>query len=152
MIIPWGREIISNSRISLASTLCTQGLFTPVAGAVWGVAIECRILLVGTDGSLYLIVRSLFQFWCLNFTLWTWYCNNVFLRTLDVWNGVSIVNSFSLLNPERKTWIVRVLPWGVLDGTVRCSLLLGCLVSNGRQTPPKVCYFGRFYHIHQPNT
>ena len=30
--IPWSREIIPNSRISLASTLCTQGLFTPVAG------------------------------------------------------------------------------------------------------------------------
>ena len=30
--IPWSREIIPNSRISLASTLCTQGLFTPVVG------------------------------------------------------------------------------------------------------------------------
>ena len=30
--IPWSQEIISTSRISLASTLCTQGLFTPVAG------------------------------------------------------------------------------------------------------------------------
>ena len=30
--IPWSREIISTSRISLASTLCTQGLFTPIAG------------------------------------------------------------------------------------------------------------------------
>ena len=30
--IPWSREIILTSRISLASTLCTQGLFTPVAG------------------------------------------------------------------------------------------------------------------------
>ena len=30
--IPWSQEIIPNSRISLASTLCTQGLFTPVAG------------------------------------------------------------------------------------------------------------------------
>ena len=30
--IPWSREIIPTSRISLASTLCTQGLFTPVAG------------------------------------------------------------------------------------------------------------------------
>ena len=28
------RKIIPTSRISLASTLCTQGLFTPVAGAV----------------------------------------------------------------------------------------------------------------------
>ena len=45
-----------------------------------------------------------------------------------------------------KTWIVRVLLWGVLDGTVRYSLLSGCLVSSGRQAPPKVCYFGRFYH------
>ena len=30
--IPWSREIIPTSRISLASTLCTQGLFTPDAG------------------------------------------------------------------------------------------------------------------------
>ena len=30
--IPWSREIIPTSRISLASTLCTQGLFTPVIG------------------------------------------------------------------------------------------------------------------------
>ena len=31
--IPWSREVIPTSRISLTSTLCTQGLFTPVAGA-----------------------------------------------------------------------------------------------------------------------
>ena len=31
--IPWSQEIIPTCRISLASTLCTQGLFTPVAGA-----------------------------------------------------------------------------------------------------------------------
>ena len=30
--IPWSQEIIPTSRISLVSTLCTQGLFTPVAG------------------------------------------------------------------------------------------------------------------------
>ena len=30
--IHWSWEIILISRISLASTLCTQGLFTPVAG------------------------------------------------------------------------------------------------------------------------
>ena len=30
--IPWSREIIPTSRISLASTLYTQGLFPPVAG------------------------------------------------------------------------------------------------------------------------
>ena len=30
--IPWSRKIIPTSRISLASTLCTQGLFTPVVG------------------------------------------------------------------------------------------------------------------------
>ena len=30
--IPWSQEIIFTSRISLASTLCTQGLFTLVAG------------------------------------------------------------------------------------------------------------------------
>ena len=30
--IPWSREIIPTSRISLTSTLCTQGLFTPVVG------------------------------------------------------------------------------------------------------------------------
>ena len=32
--ITWSREIIPTSRICLASTLCTQGLFTPVAGNV----------------------------------------------------------------------------------------------------------------------
>ena len=31
--IPWSREIIPTSQISLASTLCTQGLFTPIAGS-----------------------------------------------------------------------------------------------------------------------
>ena len=30
--IPWSQEIIPTSRISLVSTLCTQGLFTPIAG------------------------------------------------------------------------------------------------------------------------
>ena len=30
--IPWSQEIILTSRISLASILCTQGLFTPVVG------------------------------------------------------------------------------------------------------------------------
>ena len=30
--ILWSREIISTSRISLSSTLCTQGLCTPVVG------------------------------------------------------------------------------------------------------------------------
>ena len=30
--ISWSREIIPTSRISLASTSCTQGLFTPIAG------------------------------------------------------------------------------------------------------------------------
>ena len=35
--IPWSRESIPTSRISLASTLCTQGLFTPVAGNTRGV-------------------------------------------------------------------------------------------------------------------
>ena len=30
--IPWSREIIRTSRISLVSTLCTKGLFTPIVG------------------------------------------------------------------------------------------------------------------------
>ena len=30
--ILWSRKIIPTSRVSLASTLCTQGLFTPVVG------------------------------------------------------------------------------------------------------------------------
>ena len=30
--IPWSQETIPTSRIRLASTLCTQGLFTPIAG------------------------------------------------------------------------------------------------------------------------
>ena len=29
--IPWSQKIIPTSRISLAGTLCTQGLFIPVA-------------------------------------------------------------------------------------------------------------------------
>jgi len=43
-------------------------------------------------------------------------------------------------------WNVRVFPWGVLDGTIRCSQLSGCLVSGGRRAPLEACYFGRFYH------
>ena len=31
--IPWSQEIIPTGRISLASTLCTQSLFTPVVGS-----------------------------------------------------------------------------------------------------------------------
>ena len=31
--IPWSQEIIPTTRISLASTLCTWGFFTPVAGS-----------------------------------------------------------------------------------------------------------------------
>ena len=31
--IPWSQEIIPTSRICLVSTLCTQGLFTPVTGS-----------------------------------------------------------------------------------------------------------------------
>ena len=31
--IPWSLEIIHTSRISLTSALCTQGLFTPIAGS-----------------------------------------------------------------------------------------------------------------------
>jgi hypothetical protein len=34
--ILWSREAIPTSRVSLASTLCTQGLFTPVVGAAKG--------------------------------------------------------------------------------------------------------------------
>ena len=30
--IPWSQEIIPTSRINLMSTLCTQSLFTPIAG------------------------------------------------------------------------------------------------------------------------
>ena len=60
--ILWSQEIIPTIRISLASTLRTQGLFTPVVGVARGMAIVWGILLVGTDGSLYHIVRCLFQF------------------------------------------------------------------------------------------
>ena len=134
--VPWSRKIIPTSRISLTSTSCTQGLFTPVAGTAWGVAVVWRILLVGTDGSLYIIDRCFFSFCCLIFALWIWSCNNVFQRTLDVWNGLSNVNLFSLLDPKGKMWIIWALPWGVLDGTHRCSSLSGCLVSSGRQAPP----------------
>ena len=31
--IPWSQEIIPTSRISLASTMCIQGLFTPIVGS-----------------------------------------------------------------------------------------------------------------------
>jgi hypothetical protein len=40
-------------RVSLASTLYTQSLFILVADGAWGVDLMWRILLVGTDGSLY---------------------------------------------------------------------------------------------------
>ena len=30
--IPWSRETIPTSQISFVSTLCTQGLFTPIVG------------------------------------------------------------------------------------------------------------------------
>ena len=39
LYILWSRETIPTSRISLASTLCTQGLFTPVVGDAWGVSL-----------------------------------------------------------------------------------------------------------------
>ena len=45
-----------------------------------------------------------------------------------------------------KRGLFRVLSWGVLDGTVRCSSLLRCLVSSGRWAPLEACYFGWFYH------
>ena len=57
--ISWSREIIPTSRISLASTLCTKGLFTPVAGVAYRVAAVWRILLVGIDECLYSTVRCL---------------------------------------------------------------------------------------------
>ena len=50
---PWSQETIPTSWVSLASTLCTKGLFYPVASVALGVALVWRILLVGTDGSLY---------------------------------------------------------------------------------------------------
>ena len=53
---------------------------------------------------------------------------------------------FTLLDPRGKTWIIRVLPWGVLDGTVRYSQLSGCLVFGGRRATPEACYFERFWH------
>ena len=51
-----------------------------------------------------------------------------------------------IIRSWRKTWIIRVLSWGVLDGTTRSILLSGCLVYGGRRAPLKVCYFGRFCH------
>ena len=39
-------------------------------------------------------------------------------------------NSFSLLDPWRKVWIIQALPWCVCSmKPARCSSLLGCLVS-----------------------
>ena len=58
--IPWSREIIPTSRVSLASTLYTQGLFYPYCKCSLRMAFEWRIFLVGTDGSLYQIARCLF--------------------------------------------------------------------------------------------
>ena len=82
---------------------CTCALINwSVPWQSWRVAVVWRILLVGTDRSLYLIVRCLFQFRCLNLAPWTWFCNNVFMRTLIVWNGLSTINSFSLLDPGWK--------------------------------------------------
>ena len=66
-----------------------------------------------------------------------WYYNKWFLRLYVVWNRLSIVRLYSLLDPGCKIWIFRVLPLGVLDGTTRFSSLSGYLVSSGRQVPPK---------------
>ena len=35
---PWSQKNIPTSLVNLASTLCTQGLFYPIAGAAWGVS------------------------------------------------------------------------------------------------------------------
>jgi hypothetical protein len=96
-------------------------------GLVW------RILLVGTDGFSLRSASRYFYFRCLIYhTLNLWYCNKVFLRLCVVWNGLSIVSLYSLLDPGCKTWTVRVLPLGVLDGIIGFSSLLGHLVSSGR--------------------
>jgi hypothetical protein len=48
-----------------------------------------------------------------------WYCNKYFLRLFVVWNELSIVTLYSLLDPECKCGLFWVLPLGVLDGTTR---------------------------------
>ena len=58
-------------------------------------------------------------------------------------NVVSFIHTFMVLMKNVDFW---VLPWDVLNRYIWFTSLLGCLVSNGRQEPPKVCYFRRFYH------
>jgi hypothetical protein len=54
-----------------------------------------------------------------------------------VWNGLSIISLYSLLDPGCKMWTICVLPLGVLDRIVGFSSLLGHLLSSGRQVPPE---------------
>jgi hypothetical protein len=139
---PWESENIIPSWVSLASTLCTQGLFLPLLQVHFEqVCLVWRILLMGTDGfsSLPLDVILLPL---LIIALWTSGIVITVSRLCVVWNGLSIVSLYSLLDPGWKIWSVRVLPSGVLDGIIWCSSLSGLLVPSGRQAPWKCAKLG----------
>jgi hypothetical protein len=103
-------------------------------GLVW------RILLVGTDGFSFRSARCWFYFHSIIYrTLNPGVVINAFLRLCVVWNRLSIISLYSLLDPGWKMWIVRVLPLGVLDGIVWFSSLSGHLVSSERQVSLKAC-------------
>jgi hypothetical protein len=134
--IPWSWETIPTSRISLTSTLCTQGLFTPVVGNAWGLPLcegffwwaqtdPCSLSLDAYFISLFNIPHSDFG----NVIMY-------FLWTLDVWNGLSIVtySHYWILGKKCRSFRFSL---GVCPmDTARCSFLSGCLVSGGRWAPP----------------
>ena len=133
--IHWSWEIIPTSRISLASTLCTQGLFTPVAGNIWGVPL-CGGFIWWAQTDPCSLSLDVYFYSAVNIPHFDF--RNVimyFLRTLDVW-WIKYCNSFSLLDPWGKCgsfgFSLGVYP---MD-TARCSLPSGCLVSGGRRAPP----------------
>jgi hypothetical protein len=136
------REIKISSRVSLASTLCTQGLFLPLLQVLFKqVGLVWRILLVGTDGFSSLPL-DVILFPLLFNALWTSGIVITILRLYVVWNGLSIVSLYSLLDPGCKMWSVRVLPSGVLDGIIWFSSLSGFLVPSGRQASWKRAKLG----------
>jgi hypothetical protein len=96
---------------------------------------------VGTDGFSSLPL-DVILFSLLFNALWTSGIVITILRLYVVWNGLSIVSLYSLLDPGCKMWSVRVLPSGVIDGIIWFSSLSGFLVPSGRQASWKRAKLG----------
>ena len=81
--ILWSREIIRTSRISLASTLCTQG-YLPLLQVTLEEYLVWRILLVGSDEILVILsLDVIFQYSAVyHSALCIWYCNNALFKKL----------------------------------------------------------------------